>query len=258
MTKVAEAIRTDRQYHNASVVSEQTLRYARDLARVTSLLHTYERLLPVTIDPTSPDLPSAQVRQAAVLFTDLRGSTAIAERLRLEPELLLEILNEHFEVTIKGVQLAGGRVEKFLGDGLMASFGVWDDRADCAASAVAAGIAVVRANEELNARRSAFWGFRLQVGVGIATGPVVAGLLGSRERCELAILGDTVNIASRLTEKADGSTVLLCPTTYRAVADRLAMGLLDDRTVRGRAADLEHYRLRLGIEEVEPQPALAL
>lgn len=222
----------------------QALLYARDMARLNALRHAYERLLPVTLDPSAPALPQATVRQASLLFTDVRGFTAIAERLRGDPERLLSILNEHFEVTVKAVERCGGVVEKFLGDGLFASFGAWRDETDHPARALAAAIGLVGANEALNRRRSEAWGFRLEVGVGLCTGRVVVGPIGPRVRCELGILGDPVNVAARLVEQSAPGEVLICPSTHRAVAGRVADDLLGSQVIRGRAGRLHVYRLR--------------
>lgn len=223
----------------------QALLYAKDLARLNALRQAYERLLPVSLDPSAPKLPPATVRQASLLFTDVRGFTAIAERLRRDPERLLSILNEHFAVTVRAVERCGGVVEKFLGDGLFASFGAWRDELDHPARSLAAAIGLVGANEALNRRRSAGWGFRLDVGVGLCTGRVVVGPIGPAERCELGILGDPVNVAARIVAQSAPGEVLLCPSTYRAIAGRVAADLLGNQLVRGRAGRLHLYRLRV-------------
>jgi adenylate cyclase len=232
---------------------DQALLYARDIARINTLRRTYERLLPVSLDPTRPALPQAELREATLLFTDLRGFTAIAERLQRNPTQLLSILNEHFAVAVRAIVRCGGTVEKFLGDGLFATFGAWDRNTDHPARALAAAIGVVGANEALNRRRSADWGFRLDVGVGLCTGQVVVGSVGPRERCELGVLGDPVNVAARLVAQSAPSEVLLCPTTYQAVAGNVAADLLGTRVVRGRAGQLDLYRLRLAPGKALPK-----
>jgi adenylate cyclase len=224
----------------------QALRYAHDMARLNGLRRTYEGLVPFPIDPRTPRLPEARRRVASILFTDIRGSTAIGEELRLEPERLLEVWNEHFRVVVRAVELAGGRVEKFLGDGLMATFGVWDDLEDYSSHAVAAAISMIGGTESLNRRRAAIWGFPLAIGVGVATGLVAAGPLGPSGRRELTVLGDTVNIAARLTALAAGSEALLCATTYGAVSSRLQVRAVKETAVRGRTGTINLYRLPLG------------
>ena len=221
----------------------QELLYARDIARINALRRTYERLLPVSLDPTDPSLPAATLREATLLFTDARGFTAIAERLERDPARLLAILNEHFDVAVRAIARCAGTVEKFLGDGLFATFGAWQDQPDHAARALAAAMAVVGANEALNRRRARDWGFRLEVGVGVCTGRVVVGSVGPPQRCELGVLGDPVNVAARLVAQSGPGEVLLCASTYAAVASSVAAELLGDRAIRGRMGQLRLYRV---------------
>ena len=88
-------------------------------------------------------------------------------------------MNEHFRVVVRAVVRCGGTVEKFLGDGLLATFGAWADQADHPTRALAAAIAIIGANEALNRRRSAEWGFRLEVGVALCSGRIVVGTMGA-------------------------------------------------------------------------------
>src|SRR5262245_39984570 len=101
--------------------------FAHDLARMNSLRKAYECLVPVPLDMFSPTLPETHERDASILFSDIRGFTSIAERLSSDPNLLLSVLNEHFRVAVRAVMRCGGTVEKFLGDGLFATFGAWSD-----------------------------------------------------------------------------------------------------------------------------------
>ncbi|MBM2811789.1 MAG: guanylate cyclase [Chloroflexi bacterium] len=230
------------------------LRYAEDVARMNRLRLAYERMVPAPLDPRQPLLPRAQVREATLLFTDVRGFTALAERLQRRPGLLLSILNEHFDVAVRAVTRCGGTIEKFLGDGLFASFGAWAPQADHPARGLAAAIGVVGANEGLNRRRASIWGFRLEVGVGVCTGRVVVGPIGTADRYELGIIGDPVNVAARLVAQSGPAEVLLATATYRAVARNVAADLLGNRLVRGRMGRVGLYRLRLGTE-AEGAPA---
>lgn len=224
---------------------QQALLYARDVARMQALRRAYERLLPIGLDPVTAVLPPAIVREASLLFTDLRSFTGFAQRLEREPDRLLAILNEHFDVVVRAVVRCGATVEKFLGDGLFATFGAWADEPEHPTRALAAAIAVVGANEALNRRRAAAWGFRLEVGVAVSTGRVVVGQVGPPERCELGVLGDPVNVAARLVGRAGPSEVLIAPSTYRAVAGRVSADLLGNEVVRGRVGRMKVYRLPL-------------
>jgi adenylate cyclase len=110
---------------------------------------------------------------------------------------------------------------------------------------MAAAIGLIGANEALNRRSAADWGFRLEVGVGLASGPVVIGAVGSADRSELGILGDAVNVSARLVTQAGPGEVLMTGTVYRAVAGMLQSELTNQSAVRGRSGRLEIYRMSL-------------
>jgi adenylate cyclase len=220
--------------------------FAQDLARMNALRKAYERLVPEPLDMFSPALPETRERDTSILFSDIRGFTRIAERWSSDPKLSLSVLNEHFRVAVRAVVRCGGTVEKFLGDGLFATFGARSDMPDHAARALAAAIAVIGAQEALNRRLAAAWGFRLEVGVALCTGRIVVGTMGPPERCELGIIGDPVNVASRLVAEAGASEVLLSDSAYQAVAGQVSADLLGSRPIRGRVGQIGLYRLQLG------------
>jgi adenylate cyclase len=110
---------------------------------------------------------------------------------------------------------------------------------------MAAAIGIVGANEALNRRCAGDWGFRLDVGVGIASGPVVIGAVGSSARSELGVLGDAVNVAARLVMHAGPGEVLMTGPVYRSVAGMLQSELTTQSSVRGRSGALEIYRMSL-------------
>jgi adenylate cyclase len=134
---------------------------------------------------------------------------------------LLSVLNAHLRRVVRSFAICGGVVEKFVGDGVMATFGGAGVQSDHVDRAMAAAIGLVGANESLNRRNAGEWGFRLDVGVGIASGPVVIGAVGSPERSELGVLGDSVNVAARLVMHAGPGQVLMTGQVYRAVSAML-------------------------------------
>lgn len=229
----------------AQTMDEQALIYARELAQLQRLRRSYERLLPAALDPTTPQPPEAVVRTATSLFTDLRGFTGLAERLADDPAALLAVVNAHLEAVVRAIRYCGGTVEKFLGDGVFATFGSRGDQPDHRERALAAALALVGANEALNRRRAEAWGFRLQVGVGVAAGKVVVGSVGPPERSELGILGDSVNIAARLVALARPGEVLLAASVYDGISERVLGELVGNLGVRGRAGEVEVYRIAL-------------
>jgi adenylate cyclase len=221
--------------------------FARDLAKLNVLRRQYERLVPAPVDTQAH---GATVRDATALFTDLRHFTHLAETFANDPASLLEIVNEHLTVGVRAVTHCGGVVEKFVGDGLLATFGARSDQPDHRERSLAAALGVVGANEALNRRRSAEWGFRLDVGVGAAAGPIVVGRVGSADRAELGVLGDPVNIAARLVARAAPGEVLLAESVYAGLTQKVCADLLGRSAVRGRDGELSVYRVTvLGMRE---------
>jgi adenylate cyclase len=227
--------------HNGNAANDpQALLYARDLAKLNSLRRAYERLVPTPVDV---EQTTATVREATVLFTDLRHFTHLAELFADEPAALLSVVNEHLAVVVRAVARCAGVVEKFVGDGLLATFGARSDQPDHRERAVAAALGVVGANEALNRRRSDDWGFRLEVGVGAAAGPIVVGRIGARERAELGVLGDPINIAARLVARAAAGEVLLTDSVYSGLTGAVRADVLGRSAVRGRDGELNVYRV---------------
>ncbi|MCP4917904.1 MAG: HAMP domain-containing protein [Proteobacteria bacterium] len=143
---------------------------------------------------------------AVVLFSDVRGFTSLSERL--EPEQVVRLLNRTFGRLAPIVSEHGGVVDKFLGDGMMAVWGVPEPGEQLEAAAVAAGLEMLAAVEELNAELASQDLPALSLGIGINAGPVVAGPVGSSDRKEYTVIGDTVNTAQRAESQARGELVV--------------------------------------------------
>jgi adenylate cyclase len=217
--------------------------YADDLDRLFELRQRYDVTGPGL--QAWPAVPLPVLCTASVMFTDLRGFTRLTERFAHDPAGLLGVLNAHLKKVLRSIAICGGVVEKFVGDGVMATFGASGHQPDHVERAMAAAIGLIGANEALNRRYAAEWGFRLEVGVGIASGSVVIGAVGSADRSELGILGDAVNVAARLVVNAGPGEVLMTGTVYRAVAAMLQSELTNQSAVRGRSGSLEIYRMAL-------------
>lgn len=223
----------------------QALLYAHDIARLNAVRHLYERLVPTSLG-SGGTLPEPQVREASVMFADIRGFTGVAEKYQQEPAKLLAILNEYLVVMVRAILRSGGIVEKFLGDAVLATFGAWEYDPDHASRALAASIGVIGAANGLNRARAGELGVSWEVGVGLCSGWVAVGPLGPPDRFELAVLGDPVNIASRLVNQAGGSEMLVANSTYQRVAANVAAELIGERAVKGRVGRLGVYRINLG------------
>jgi adenylate cyclase len=136
------------------------------------------------------------VQDTAVMFLDIRGFTAFAEQLL--PETTLELLRSFHRRMSQEVFAHGGTLDKFIGDGLMATFGVPRKGPNDATNAVLCALAMRQSMQEWNAERERQGWQPIQIGVGIHYGPVVMGNIGTEERLEFAVIGDTVNVASRI------------------------------------------------------------
>lgn len=182
-----------------------------------------------------------ELREVTVLFADLRDSTALGERLT--PTALLELLNAFLSRMAHAIDQERGIVDKYVGDEIMAVFGAPLDLPDHAERAVAAAIGMIEGLRHLNAERAP--AAPLRMGIGIATGTVIAGNVGSSERLNYTVLGDVVNLAARLQglTKEHDVGLLMNEATHAALPARVATRGLGTVTVRGRAAPTTLYTL---------------
>ena len=144
-----------------------------------------------------------------VMFSDIRGFTAMVERQ--SPEETIELLNTYYTLMFEAITAAGGVVNQMVGDGLMAIFGAPLPLTDHAAAAARAALEMLELVDLLNAERQAEGKDAIAIGVGIATGEMVAGYTGTQQRATYTCIGDTVNLAARLeaqTRQMDRSILL--------------------------------------------------
>jgi class 3 adenylate cyclase len=180
-------------------------------------------------------------RDVTVLFCDVRGFTSLAERST--PEAIVELVNSFYTLTIDAVFKHSGTVDKFLGDGAMAVFGAPIPDADHPERAVRAALALRDGIADLSRRRAEAGKEPVAVGIGISTGEVVAGTVGTADRMEYTVLGDSVNLASRLESGAGPGQILITRHTFE-----LTSGVVDARTlgvlrVKGKEQQVEVYEV---------------
>jgi adenylate cyclase len=184
-------------------------------------------------------------QKAAILFADLRGFTALTEKM--PPEDVAAFLNEYRRRIAQPIVLHRGMIDKFIGDGVMAVFGVPQPGPDDSREATLAGLGVVSAIAGWSRERTAQGQPPVRVGVGIHYGDVIAGALGDEHRLEYTVIGDAVNTAARIEEEAAslGASLLISAEVVAAAAGldaELHLTALSPRFLRGRSRPVQLYR----------------
>jgi adenylate cyclase len=180
------------------------------------------------------------VRPMSVMFVDLAGFTGLSERLGGK---IIPLLSRYFDVVSAQVQTHGGTIDKFIGDAVMAFWGAPapnpDHATDCCRAALACQRAVLESGLADDEGRA------IHIRIGINSGDMLVGNIGSEVRLNYTVIGDAVNIASRLegTNKVYGSKIIIGPETRRLAGDRIIVRELDRLAVYGRAGGLQIYEL---------------
>ena len=190
---------------------------------------------------------TSERRPVTILFTDIVGSTAIVERM--DPEDWMTIVGEAFARLNRTVERFDGTVARLMGDGLLAFFGAPVAHEDDPERAVRCGLELVRAIDEYVREVGPAHGIELRVRVGINTGPVVVGTVGTDVAHEYTAMGDAVNVAARIEAAARPGAVLVTAETYRFVAPLVEATDVGPLELKGKAAPVRAYevmRLRAG------------
>jgi class 3 adenylate cyclase/plastocyanin len=178
-------------------------------------------------------------RLVSVLFADIRGFTAMTEGM--EPQEVIGLLNECMEHLSLAIDVEGGVVDKFIGDEVMAVFGAPVTQDDHARRAVSAALRMREDMAAFNAVRRVRGRHAIEIGVGINSGLAVAGNMGSSNRLNYTVLGDIVNLASRLAGQAQPGEILIGGATLRLVGDSLVAPPLGGRSLKGFSSEVEVY-----------------
>ena len=182
-------------------------------------------------------------REVSILFQDIRGFSALAEQL--DPAALLQVLNRFFTEVVTAVEAEGGVVKQFTGDGVMALFGAPQASADHVERAARAGLGIVERVAQLNVLLQSSGRPPLQIGVGIHTGEVVAGLIGPDARVEYGVVGEPVNLASRIEAltKDLKATILVSRDVATRLGPKFVFGRSALLPVKGRTDPIEVVEL---------------
>ncbi len=195
----------------------------------------------VVADPSRLKLGGEQ-RLVTVLFADVVGFTRLSEAL--PPQTIVAVLNELFTFATEIVRQQGGIVDKFIGDCVMAVWGVPESGPDDAKRALEAAEALRRWAEVGNRRWSRLYGVEVHLAMGLHTGLVVAGNVGSEQRMDYTVIGDTVNVAARLESVAAPDQILVSEETRVAAGPSSRLDAVGERLLRGRTRPTTVYELR--------------
>lgn len=185
-----------------------------------------------------------QSKDVVVFFSDIRGFTAFSEKR--SPEEVVEMLNEYFGVMVKIINAHGGVVDKFIGDAIMAVWGAPKSSDRDAHKAVRACLEMRRALEGLNELRISRGQPAINIGMGLHAGAAISGTIGSDERMEYTVIGNTVNTASRIeaSTKAFGADLLVSDTVIEKIGEDFKIELAGAAEVKGRSEALKMFKVR--------------
>lgn len=191
----------------------------------------------------APDLEGER-KLVTVMFADISGFTSLSEKL--DPEQVRSLINGCFDDLVPVIRKYGGWVDKFIGDAILALFGAPVAYEEHAEQALRAALELMDRLAAFNGQHSTTLGLHL----GINTGLVVAGGIGSQGQQQYSVMGDTVNLASRLEDASETGQILVGPNTYRLTAPQFEFEALPSIRVKGKSEPVPIYRL-LGLKAVQ-------
>ncbi len=185
-----------------------------------------------------------RTQEVAVMFCDIRDFTTITENL--PPSDVVGFLSQYHTCMVEVIFGFGGTIDKFIGDAIMVTFGTPDPSDDDAERSVRAGLAMNTALAELNADRERRSLAKIRHGIGIHFGPVIAGNIGTENRLEYTVIGDTVNVASRIQDacKSVGEAFLISDAVKTRLPPDIQVRSLPEQRVKGRQAPVQIYAVK--------------
>ncbi|HEY8428764.1 MAG TPA: adenylate/guanylate cyclase domain-containing protein [Sandaracinaceae bacterium] len=248
---------------NQAAVTIQNSLYAAKLEKEAVTRERFQRLLSPAIAQQVIEgrvevKKGGEVRMTTVLFSDIRGFTAMAES---QPaQVVVDMLNEYFERMVEVIFKYEGTLDKFVGDEIMALFGAPVGHPDDPLRAVRTALEMKQVLAQFNRERVAAGQQPIEIGIGINTGECVAGYLGSSKALEYTVIGDTVNTGARLCSIAKAGEIIISESTYAAVRDYVEVVELPPTQVKGKSHALKIYNVigekygghHFGVERTRP------
>ncbi|MBA2369369.1 MAG: response regulator [Candidatus Protochlamydia sp.] len=219
-----------------------------ETAKQQSILNVFKKYVPEdvvkeTLTLDVENLTYSESRIVSVCFCDIRRFSTLSEKL--SPSEIVKFLNNFFTILSKCIKKNKGFVNKFLGEGLLSIFGAPVSYLDNPANAVKCGLEIIQLIKDFNQSPLAM-NCTISVGIGIHTGEVIVGNMGSNERIEYTAVGNAVNIACRIEELSNKqeNSLLISDTTYELTQDLIEAEDLGFQTIRGRDEKVHVYQVR--------------
>ena len=250
-------------------------RFSNDLFRI---IHEYQdknglvkvtddfrREIETTIQSSHYPDQIAETKNFSILLSDLRGFSSIAEKF--SPTLIIELLNHYFSTMSTIIDRHGGVIDKFMGDSIMVLFGAKEGEETDLRATIQCAIEMQIAMNDINQISENLGLSKLYMGIGINTGEVVAGTLGSDIHREYTVIGDEVNLASRLEAQSLRGQVLLSDNSYELAKDFIDIGTVNEVFVKGKTKPVKMYelmainqpeRLEVPQREIRTSPRIAV
>lgn len=250
-SRVSSDVFTEKDLHlltGFALQAANAIRYSRLIERRQKDMLARERLqrlLPAEVVEEvmqgERDLArGGELQEATVLFADIRGFTSLSERI--EPRKVVDLLNDYFEHMVEVVFENGGALDKFIGDEIMAVWGAHVSVEDHAYKATRAALEMQQRLSSYNVARRKAGKIEVRMGIGVNTGELVAGYMGSSRAMNYTVIGDVVNVAARLCSVAAPDTVLVSQQVREAVGDRVAFEEAPSQVLKGKRESVTIYR----------------
>lgn len=235
---VAPRVDADNNVHGVVLAIE-------DITQQSKIKNTFKRyvskqIVDQLLDDDARLNLGGEKRTVTILFTDIRGFTAMSEKMK--PEEVVSTLNEYFSEMIDIVFKNNGTLDKIVGDELMIVFGAPILGDDDTERAVRTAQEMMDTLKKLNKKRNKRGMSNIHIGIGINSGPVVSGNIGSREMMDYTVIGDAVNLGARLCSNAAPGEIIASETVYNNTKDKFSFEKLEPIFVKGKKEKVEIYR----------------
>ncbi len=237
---------SEKVFDSIKIIGNQMV-MAIENSKISNLRYAFSRYVShqlvdgILSDPDEIKL-GGERRKVSILFADIRGFTSMAERMK--PEEVVDLLNTYLSALSEIVFRFEGTLDKYIGDCVMAVFGAPISHYNDAERATITAIEMMKYVDEINKKRKKEGLAEVAIGVGLSTGYVISGNMGSVDRMDYTVIGDVVNIAARLEGLAGKGQILMTKDVYEEVKYVVEAVFLDSINVKGRAESVEVYEVK--------------